>query len=464
MKKIHIVLACVFSCIMLTGCGKDFLEEKPSSEIVQPRTLDEFQKLLDNNSAINATSGLGILGGDEYEFSNNDTWKAAPTVSRNSYIWAADLFEGENSDNWNLPYTAIFYANNVLAGLQTIVTTPQSELNWKYTNGWALFVRAYAYFDLVSNFSKSYSKSTAASDLGIPLRVKPSIDEVLPRSSVEQTYSQIINDLNAAIPSLNVEVAATKTRPSKYAAYALLAKVYLTMEHYKLAELYADSCLQLNNRLLNYNSLSKTSNAPFALNHGEQIYHSQAVGNGTYSTSSNNANIKVSPELIALYGPNDLRLNIFFLRQSDGTYDFKRGYGGPGLVPFTGLAMDEVYLIKAESAARNGNISTAMSYLNQLLINRWNPGATNPAAPYIDMSAQTRDEALNMILLERRKELVWRGARWQDVKRLNSAGGIMSLKRIIDGKTYILDANDPKFVFPIPDNEIVLSKINQNIR
>jgi hypothetical protein len=68
-------------------------------------------------------------------------------------------------------------------------------------------------------------------------------------------------------------------------------------------------------------------------------------------------------------------------------------------------------------------------------------------------------------LLERRKELCFRGLRWQDLRRLNKEPEYAkTLTRKIDGITYTLPPNDPKYVFPIPPNVIALSGMQQNPR
>ncbi|MDX3916959.1 MAG: RagB/SusD family nutrient uptake outer membrane protein [Pseudosphingobacterium sp.] len=442
------------------------MDSKPSSSIVQPTTLDEFEALLDNAEKVGTTSGLAVLAGDEYIFSSDAIWLSARTATeRNSYIWAPDIYEGETSPHWDLPYSAIFFANNVLQGLNQINVGQLNLSRWNNIRGWALFVRAFAYYELVTNFAATYDESTASTDLGVPLRLNPSVDEILPRSTVQETYDRIFADLEEATALLDGSIPNARTRPSKIAAHALFARIHLNRREYVKAELHADSCLALYNSLLDYNSLNKTSISPFAYNHTEQIYAKTAVNVAAYSASAaGNTFIQMPQELIDLYQPNDLRLTIFFMRQSDGSYDPKRGYYGPTLYPYVGLATDEIYLIKAECLARRGETQASMSWLNNLLIKRWNPNATSPAKPYENIVAQTLEEALTIILLERRKELVWRGLRWEDFKRLNKEGAGITLTRTINGQTYTLPPNSPKYIFPIPDNEINLSGIQQNLR
>lgn len=462
MKKNTILLSLLGLTLLACGCSDTFLDAKPSTSIVQPVTLEEFQRLLDNAEIMQATTALGVLAADEYVYRSDAVWESARTATeRNSYIWAKDLFEGENAEgDWGVPYSAVFYANNVLAGLDKITLTALNQDQWKMTRGWALFVRAFAYYELVKNFAPLYDAATANTDPGVPLRTRPSVDEILPRATVQQTYDLIFSDLSEATKLLGASLPlSNRNRPSKVACHALLARIFLSIGNYPKAELHADTCLQLYDKLIDYKTVSQTSTTPFSVTNDELIY-AKAGSNSyiAYSASTANSYTRVSPELISLFRPGDLRLAIFFSKQADGSYIMKRNYHGTGTYPFVGLATDEVYLIKAECAARRNDVAAAMDLLNQMLIKRY---AANSFAP---LTAGSAADALNLVLLERRKELVWRALRWDDLKRLNKEGAGITLQRVVNGQAYKLEPGSPRYVFPIPDNEINLSGIQQNPR
>src|SRR3546814_963366 len=90
-----------------------------------------------------------------------------------------------------------------------------------------------------------------------------------------------------------------------------------------------------------------------------------------------------------------------------------RGSYHQSSVPFSGLATDEVYLIRAECYARTGNVSAAMEDVNTLLEKRCKAGTFFP------FSAQTAEAALSFLLTERRKELVLRGLRCTGLRSLH---------------------------------------------
>jgi hypothetical protein len=116
-------------------------------------------------------------------------------------------------------------------------------------------------------------------------------------------------------------------------------------------------------------------------------------------------------------------------------------------------------LIAAEGYSRSGNLEMGNLYLNELLRNRYDKES------WEDLMIEEQEELLKRILLERRKELIGRGIRWSDLRRLNQeTGSEITLERVIDGETYSLLPNDPLYVFPIPDVEIQRSGIAQNNR
>ena len=460
----QIAIALMVLCMAHIGCGKEFLEEKPSTAILQPSSLEEFQSLLDNFEVMNVSTSLGVLAGDEYVFVSDAIWQSARTTTeRNSYVWAKDLYEGEISEDWNQPYRAIFYANNILEGIKKIPVTSSNAKTHGNIHGWALFVRAFAYFELVNNFAPTYNSLSSKTDLGVPLRLYPSVDELLPRASVQSCFDRILDDLNEASRLLDTAIPTdNRNRPSKIACFALLARIYLQMGNYEKAEYFAGQALQISDKLMDYKSLNRSSANPFPQNNDELIYAKLGTTKAAYSAAGTFT--QISDELLNLYAPNDLRKLIFFNKKADGNYNIKRGYHGLTSQPFIGLAVDELYLIKAECLARRQEIGTAMDLLNQLLKKRWDANLTIPAVPYQNLVASTSKAALDLVLLERRKELVWRGIRWDDLKRLNRDGANIVLSRSVLGHHYTIAPNSPKYIFPIPDNEIALSGIPQNNR
>jgi hypothetical protein len=459
MKKYVVIFSMSIICF---ACKKAFLEAKPNSSILVPTTLSEYQSLLDNSQILNQTAGLPQLSSDEYFILDRSSFDALGTeTARNAYLWKKDLYKGASGIlDWNQPYQAVFYANSVLDGIKNIPITPLNQVEWNNIKGEALFFRALAFSDLSRNFCSIYNEISADHDLGIPLRMSADIDIILQRASLKDTYARIIQDLNESLNLLKDNVPTfNRNRPSKAAVYALLSRIYLYMGKYSDAAISSNSCLSNYNSIIDYNGVDTISEIPFGFNTNETIlYTSQIFAYGGSTGYTEQTEIGVDPELIKLYDSNDLRLPLFFLKNSVGNYNVKRGYVGEGYYPFTGLAVDEVMLIKAECAARANNPQLSIDILNQLLVNRYKKGT------FVRLNSMSSKDALSLVLLERRKELVWRALRWFDVKRLNKEGSNIILKRVFDGIEYTLQPNSPLFVFPIPSDEITLSGIEQNIR
>jgi hypothetical protein len=447
--------------VICSGCQKDtFLDKKPNTNIVVPKSLDDMVQLLDNQTVmLYNTPASGILSSDDYYYPSLDAWNAANSnTERYFYNWDKLLFKGEkNLDEWNAPYKAVFYSNVVLDAWNDLSDQDKSSEKGRFVKAWALFERSFNFYNLALAFAPLYDKGTAQSDLGIPLRLSSDINEILPRSNVQQTYDLIISDISNALPLFSNSISAkTPNRPSTAAVYALLARIYLSMREYDKARLYADSTLLKHNTLLDYNTVDKTASIPFTDYNQELIF--TAITNLTYFTVVMRfGNAMIDSGLIKMYSDTDLR-KTFFFRADKGAYFMNKGYNGSGYYPFTGVAVDEVYLIKAECLARSGNLKPALDMINTLLKKRY---ATGTFTAY---SSGNRDSVLNIILTERRKELVWRGLRWTDIRRLNKEGANITLKRVLNNLIYTLAPNDPKYVMPIPDDEIALSHIQQNVR
>ncbi|GAA4331489.1 hypothetical protein GCM10023149_37330 [Mucilaginibacter gynuensis] len=432
------------------------MEKKPNQALTVPTTLTDLRTLLDNNDDLNQAPYLTTTCTDDI-YTTKDGLLAAGSIVSNSYLWEKDVYEGQPQADWNRPYQQVFYANVVLEGLEKLTGPDKGTAEFLNLQGSALFIRALAFYHLAQEFALPFDPATASLTPGIPLRLATDVNVRSKRGTLLQTYTQIVKDLEAAKDLLPLS-AAFKTRPTKPAALALLARVLQTMQIYDQAAEAATKCLKSNGSLIDYNTLDVSAYRAFP----------RAIPNGNvevlYFTPLINVDFLDFPTLTAIdstlyrsYDEHDLRKTLFF-RQWDGYVTFKGNYSGNAAV-FGGLATDEVYLIRAECYARMGNITLAMKDLNELLKNRIIKTAFSP------LKAANVEEALMLILAERRKELVFRNTRWTDLRRLNQDSRFaVTLLRHIDGQEYRLPPGDRRYTFPIPDDEIRNSGIEQNPR
>ncbi|MEJ5996266.1 RagB/SusD family nutrient uptake outer membrane protein [Pedobacter sp. Du54] len=458
MKNIFYVILSI--CVISISCKKDWLEKKYSISQVVPTTIEDLQKLLDNEGKMNTNyPGLGLVGSDNY-FTLTSDWQSQAVIPRNAYIWSKDILEGGTSNDWNFSYEKIEICNVVLEGLNKIKINEQNAVQYSEVKGAALFHRAFAFYNLVQNFAKQYSTNTK-NDLGIPLRLSADVNIISKRNSIEEVYSQVIKDLNEAEGLLPAR-ALFLSRPSKSACQALLSRIYLCMGDFDNCIASSTKVLGSNNSLLDFNTLSTTAPLPFP---NFKTGNSEIVFFANISTSQiirpYTGKGWIDSVIYKSYQNNDLRKILFYriISEPANQVVFRGAYSGTTDL-FGGLAINEVYLNRAESYARINKFQDASADLNSLLRKRYKTGS------YVDINLNNATEALEKILLERRKELPFTGQiRWEDLRRLNTDPRFQkTLVRTINNQTYTLTANDARYVYQIPDVEIRLSGIEQNIR
>jgi hypothetical protein len=219
--------------------------------------------------------------------------------------------------------------------------------------------------------------------------------------------------------------------------------------------------------------------------------------------SATNNTAKIDPSLVASYASSDLR-SVLFLKPNttnvrvpdtpgstdstsvtvdDGTYRFTGNYEpNTRSTFFNGLAVDELYLIRAECYARASNVTAALNDINTLVSSRW-----DNTSVYQPITAANADDALSKVLTERRKELLMRSLRWTDLRRLNHdvrfkkdlVRKVVRIQPQVTGSistgytvafeypaitTYSLPANDLRYTLLIPNEVIINSSLTQNPR
>ncbi|PSK90804.1 SusD-like starch-binding protein associating with outer membrane [Taibaiella chishuiensis] len=446
----------------VAGCKKqnDWLDAKSQNSFVVPETLKDYQALLENPITVhNAFSIFGLVGADNYYLRESDFPGSAEDV-RNGYIWRPSIWVDGNSPDWNSFFAIIELSNIILDGLSKKgLNNDQATFN--SIKGQALFYRAISYYNLSQLFCKTYDAGSASSDLGLPIRLNSNVNIIYQRSSIEETYKQMVADTKAAIELLPA-TQVNNRRPTKIAANALLAKIYLCMEVYAEAEYYASESLKLNSTLLDFNSSYASLNLTYrfaeaGINHPEILFYAQGVG---YSPVIPHAfaNGRVSMTLINLYNANDLR-KLFFFASNGNEFQYRGTYTG-NTSTFCGIANNEVFLISAEAKIRTGDINGGVTDVNTLLSKRYKTGT------FVPYTITDGELALSLVLEERRKELPFvANLRWEDLRRLNKDPRFkITLTRQVAGVNYILEPGSNKYVLPIPDNEIQISGISQNPR
>lgn len=464
MKK-YIILLLLFLGTAITSCKK-FVDIKKSSSQSNIESANDCQLLLDNTGLLNEDYPVdGELSADDYYM--DDTRYASDLIDNDDralYTWNANALR-QSAKQWVICYNKIYNANLILEAVVRLQgKEPAAVLD--NIKGSALFYRAYALWNLAQLYAAPYG-ADAASQPGLPIHLMSDINDTPGRSTVESTYNNILQDLKEGSTLLNI-TSSVATRPNKVAAFAMLARVYLSMGDYPDALINANAGLKIKSSLLDFNKLSTSSLSPFLRFNTEVIFHSTVYRqNYVMEPGYGNENqALINPEIIASFEEGDLRKVILVKENTDvqnpsGTYRFTGNYepaaGSSKL--FNGLATDELYYISAECAARAGNTAGAMTDLNTVLRSRWSVGA------YADKVAESAQQALSMVLNERRKGLMMRGVRWSDLRRLNKEQAFAkTLSRTVNGTRYTLLPNDPRYVLLIPQEVITNSALTQNRR
>lgn len=445
MKKI---LIATFFISLLVGCKKEYFNVGPTSDVSAAsiftttgnasNVINGIYRYLYSRFDNQNTPGHGgvmlmldFMGEDLHQA--NSTWYSPGNGTggwvnhrSDSYSYVAYPFR--------LYYRCIGNANALIANIDAAAGP---DIDKKRLKAEALTMRAWAYFNLVQIYAKRYDKTTVPNtQLGVSLPLLPT-DVKLPRSTVEDVYKQINKDLADAITNFAGVPTQLKSHLSLKAAYAIRARVALTMQDYVNAAAYAQQVITLGGNSLMSNTqyqagFNDISNPEWIWGAFVQDDQGDTFGSyfGQISYNGNTSYIRGTPKRInsALYNMitnTDVRKKMWepapttvnfplpattFARSPYMSRKFSiRTIPTIGDVPYIRLA--EIYLILAEANANiPANQAAARTALYTLAVNR-DPG-------YV-LSTNSGAALLNEILIQRRIELWGEGMRFFDLKRLN---------------------------------------------
>ena len=241
-KIIFPILAMTLLLTMLYACKKDFLDTLPTG------TANDV--ILANEKGVNALliSAYAAMDGQM----NGTDW-ASWAAAVSNWIWGdvasddatkgSDLGDqgtivpienysvvpsnGYVADKWRFNYAGIARANDVLKEMAK-VNPPLPEATKTSIRAQTLFIRAFIHFEL----KRVYNNIPYITEIDDPLKVSNSVD----------AWPLIEADLQFAVanlPTTQVEVG----RPTKYAAEAVLAKVYMFQQKWNDAKTLLDDII-----------------------------------------------------------------------------------------------------------------------------------------------------------------------------------------------------------------------------
>ena len=395
-------------------------------------------------------------------FSGGMTWFGGASADEMNFLEQGDAANIQFQNNallssnyvvqynfWKAIYTTIYQCNAVLAGVQSSNSIHDSVKN--ELTGEAEFTRAFCYFYLVNLFGP------------VPLvtSVNYSKTSLLAQSSISTIYSSIVADLIDAQSRLPADYSVSQDNqriiPNKWAATALMARVYLYTGDY--ANAISQSSSLLNNKslfaLTDLGSvfLTTSTEAIWQLQQSNSSYPFNATVEGARTIPNDSTSppfVYLTDTLLASFEPGDQR-RIQWVDSTDylGTYYYypykykvSSNQGQPGdpyTEYYTVLRLAEQYLIRAEANLNAGNLGAAISDLDTMRVRANLP-------PY---SGPMKNDSI-MMAIEHENQIEFFGEwghRWLDLKRWKSAAGVLSSDK---GHSVTADA----LLFPIPFQEL----------
>ncbi len=346
---------------------------------------------------------------------------------------------------WSNRYRNIFMANLVFDYLENLTggtDAQRQELLRK-----AHFIRAYNYYELVNAYCVPYCEANL-SELGLPIVVSSAYQDSYQRATLKDTYGFIEDDLEQALAITTplMENGERKMwRENTAAANGFAARFYLNKGDYAKAKEYAEKALSINSDVLDFNDegevyMSETMDYILgemwpAVNWYEEssydatgLYPSLKQKSYYYHLCYSGSWAVPSRKFLDSFNQEyDMRYRLFYYEDyaalSMGAIGLAYGFNDvPGYSFFCGDAIDagpcaaEMYTIKAECMARQGQWSEALNELNSKL--RPFRISTDAPASVLNLSANSQQEAVNLILKERMLEFPFT-LRWMDIRRCN---------------------------------------------
>lgn len=328
-------------------------------------------------------------------------------------------------------YRAINSANSVIAAVPGVNDPLLTAAEKNKILGEAYFIRAIGYFDLGRGWG------------GVQLQLKPTTDlnglKGIKRSTLDQTYDQVLADLTQA-EQLLPEDGSTRNRAQKSTARALRARLHLYRKQWADAETYASQVIA-NTKY----SLVKPYNSFFT----SPFLSSESVLELTYSVNDKNSywnlwypsaaggqyTLKPSDVLVAKLNNPLLggTRNTLIAGSGSNVYGVLYNTTATSTDPSYLIRIAELYLIRAEARAQQGELADAAADIN----------AVRARAGLAPTTAATQAQLLQAIEDENSLEFAFEAHRWFDLVRTGRAGEVLG----VTNKNY--------WLFPIPNSDIL---------
>ncbi len=439
MKLLNKILFILTISALVVSCADEFIETEPTSSIpveVLITDIPSAQSALnglysamsnDDNNGVGVLIPLGdrVTGGYEIFMTGMYADDLAHIGSFPSFaeINGNDpaLNNIDNQNYWDQHYAVIYRANTIINQVPDI-EGPEAEKN--EIIGQAKAVRAFMFYKLVKVYG------------GVPLETEafilPSDIDANPigRSSVEQTYAFILDDVTEAVTLLNP--GGDIYFFNEYSARVLKSKIEMELEDYATAKITIEPVIGEFSLANRYSDLftgdANSQEAILAVDFNETDGGSHAF----FFLEAGRGEVGASDDLVSTFEADDERINFI----SDGEI-IKYTDPGTGSDDAYIFRYADVLLMYAELLAREDD-PMASDHINQVRERAGLGDITLNSSNFIELIAQ-----------ERRVEFFAEGSdRLFTITRLGIADDIISNKPNV---TFIATRNN---LWPIPQQEI----------
>ena len=425
---------------LIFGCEK-YLEIIPEYKLPAESAtshIDSLEKI--TIGAFNQLQSGNLYGGGLIANSEllSDNWNAGPISDFSlNQLRTRDMntYNGVANGLWSDGYRAINMTNIVLEFLP--IHQSQDEEKARILKGECLFLRSICHFEILRMFAFPAGFTADNSHSGIPIRLSPGSaneEQNNKRATVEEVYQQIITDLEECVSILPEDKSS---RVSKWAAMAFLSKIYFQKNDFT-------NCLYWSNQLINNGpfSLNSTVNEIYSLSgwnfSNETIFQMINIpednSNGTLTGRLKSTSVTYSASFSeTVSNQDDLR--------SSNLYSF---LSVPYLRKYSNTAMNVTIVRLAEILLSRAESKLMLDYPHESILEDLNlikERAGLSTVPNFD----DNESLLNLIREQRKIELGFEGDRFHEIKRQ---------KGTFESELGIFEWDDPKLVYPIPQQEI----------
>lgn len=410
-------------------------------------------------------------------------------------IWRWDILatNGQIEAVYGSLYSLIGNCNFVLENAAKLMPTLVDDEDVDHLEnlcGEAYFARALAYSELIKLFCVDYKNDEdAKGQLGVVLRTSYYKEQPIERSSLYDSYQLVLADLDKAAgylaldedydPAYDGYLYNYSTYFNEYTVYALRARVALYMRKYEDAVKYSSKII--DSKMYTLSSVNAEYSAGVSYYDlmwqndlsTEVIWKigftSSNYGGALGSVFFNYDYYSYKPDYVPaqwvlnLYAQTDGRYNAFFRTATTG---YSHGLTWPLVYKYWGnqdlyaeaqllntsmpkvFRLSEQYLIRAEAYCNleTPDYSKAGRDISTLRAARYTSGSS---------AALNADNAMEVIEEERVKELFMEGFRLQDLKRWGKGfERTPQDQSLSNGSSLKVTADNPLFVWPIPQHEI----------